>query len=71
MFLLPLREIDILGVFVTPAAPLLLLCMLVMVAAHAATARLDLNRYVWNRPLFEVAVFVALFSLAILTLRPG
>jgi len=44
--------------------------VLITMAVHAATARLDLNRYVWNRPLFEVALFVAFFSLAVLTLRP-
>jgi hypothetical protein len=32
---------------------------------------IDLNRYVWNRPLFEIAIFVALYALAVLTLRPG
>jgi hypothetical protein len=69
MFLLPLREINLMGVFVTPAAPLMLLCMAAALGIHRATAGLDLNRYVWNRPLFEVAVFVALFSVAVLTLR--
>ncbi len=69
MFLLPLREIDLFGVFVTPAAPLLVLCLAVALAVHRATARLDLNRFVWNRPLFEVAAFVAFFAAAVLTLR--
>ena len=69
MFLLPLREIDLFGVFVTPAAPLMLMCVLLALAIHWGTARLDLNRYVWNRPLFEVSLFTALFAGAVLTLR--
>ena len=71
MFLLPLREIDQFGVFVAPVAPLLLLCLALFMLVHWLTRRIDLNRYVWNRPLFEIALFVCLYAVAVLTLRPG
>ena len=70
MFLLPLRELDFFGVFVTPAAPLLLANVVLFMLARWVGGRIDLNRYVWNRPLFEVTLFVAIFALTVLTLRP-
>jgi hypothetical protein len=30
----------------------------------------DLNRFVWHRPLVDIALLVILYSLAILTLKP-
>jgi hypothetical protein len=30
----------------------------------------DLNRFVWRRPVIDLAIFVILYSLAVLTLRP-
>jgi hypothetical protein len=30
----------------------------------------DLNRFVWHRPVIDLAIFVILYSLAVLTLRP-
>jgi hypothetical protein len=71
VFLFPLRELDILGVFVTPASVLLLVALVPSVAFHYLTARLDLNRFVWNRPVFEVALYVVFYAAAVLTLRPG
>ena len=71
MFLLPLREINLFGVYVTPAAPMLLASLLLFLLIRWLAGRIDLNRYVWNRPLFEVTLFVAIFALAVLTLRPG
>ena len=68
MFLVPLREIDLFGVFVTPAFIGLLLATAVFVAFHVLAARIDLNRYVWNRPLFEVALFYVIYALTVLTM---
>jgi hypothetical protein len=71
MFLIPLRELDLLGVYVTPASVLLVVCLIPSVILRYFFARIDLNRYVWNRPLVEVAMYVIFFSAAILTLRRG
>jgi hypothetical protein len=69
MFLLPLRELSFFGIFVTPAAPLLVASLVLFFLARWLAGRIDLNRYVWNRPLFEVTLFVAIFAMAVLTLR--
>ena len=68
MFLVPLREIDLFGVFVTPAFIGLLLATALFVVFHVLAARIDLNRFVWNRPLFEVTLFFVTYALAILTM---
>jgi len=71
VFLFPLRELDILGIFVAPASVLLLVALVPSVVFHYLIARVDLNRFVWNRPVFEVALYVVFYATAVLTLRPG
>ncbi len=67
--MIPLREFDIMGVFVTPALP----CVAVALVLSAIIRRLldltGINRYVWNRALFDVSVLVCLASSLILSLR--
>ena len=66
----PLREIDIVGVFVAPASVMLLLCAaLFIVLRRTLNHFIDLNRFVWRRGLFDVACFVLLYCLAILTMH--
>lgn len=70
--IVPLREVNIFGVFVTPAAVMLAICAgYFLVTRWVLNQFLDLNRYVWRRPLIEIAFFVVLFCLAILTMCPG
>ena len=71
MFLLPLREINLLGVFVTPASVLLLVALAPWIVFRWLAARIDLNRYVWNRPLVEVLFYLLMYAAGILTLRRG
>jgi hypothetical protein len=66
----PLREIDILGVFMAPAAVMLVICAAVFfVVRRTLNQLIDLNRYVWRRSLFDVACFVLFYCIAILTMR--
>ncbi|MCQ8240168.1 DUF1656 domain-containing protein [Rhizosaccharibacter radicis] len=69
--MIPLREIDVLGVFVSPAA----CCIPVAVFAAALLRRLldrtAINRHVWNRALFDLSVMMILGFLLILSLRFG
>jgi hypothetical protein len=68
---LPLRDFDVAGMLVNPAAALLAICGVLFFLAWSRLNRLiDLNRFVWRRPLIDLAIFVILYSLAILTLRP-
>lgn len=69
--MLPLREMAIFGMLVDPAAVLLVLCTAAFVFLRLLVNRLiDLDRFVWRRPLVDLAVLVIIYSLSILSLRP-
>jgi len=68
---LPLREINIDGMLVDPAAVMLLACgVLFFLLRIVINHFLDLNRFVWRRPLVDIALMVILYSAAILSFRP-
>ena len=68
---LPLREINLFGMFVDPAVIALVVSTLVFCVVRALLNRcVDLNRFVWHRPLVDIALLVVLYSIVILTLKP-
>ena len=68
---LPLREIDFFGMLIDPAAVALVVSAVVFVLVRMLINRfVDLNRFVWRRPLVDISLLVILYCLAILTLRP-
>jgi len=67
----PLRELDVSGMLIDPAAAMLAICaVLFFIVRWGINHLIDLNRFVWRRPVIDLAIFVILYSLAILTLRP-
>jgi hypothetical protein len=68
---LRLREINLFGMLVDPAALALVVSAVVFVLVRMLINRfVDLNRFVWRRPLVDISLLVILYCLAILTLRP-
>lgn len=68
---LPLRDFDVSGMLVNPAAAMLAICaVLFFLVRWGINHLVDLNRFVWRRPLIDLAIFVILYSLTILSLRP-
>ena len=68
---LPLREINIDGMLVDPAAVMLVACgVLYLFLRIVMNHFFDLNRFVWRRPLVDIALLVILYCAAILTFRP-
>ena len=68
---LSFREFDVSGMLINPAAALLAICAVLFFLVSCGINHLvDLNRFVWRRPVIDLAIFVILYSLAILTLRP-
>jgi len=68
---LPFREINVFGMFVEPAVIALVVSALALCVMRAVLNRfVDLNRFVWHRPLVDIALLVILYSIAILTLKP-
>jgi len=68
---LPFRDFDVSGMLVSPAAALLAICaVLFFLVRWGLNHLVDLNRFVWRRPVIDLAIFAILYSLAVLTLRP-
>jgi Protein of unknown function (DUF1656) len=66
-----LRDIDIYGLFVSPATIALIASLIPSIVFHFLISSRDLDRIVWNRALVEVVMFFIFFALAVLTLSPG
>jgi len=68
---LPLREISLSGMLIDPAAVALVISTVLFVIVRLVLNRfVDLNRFVWRRPLVDISLLVILYCLVILTLRP-
>jgi uncharacterized membrane protein YbhN (UPF0104 family) len=67
--LLPMRELTIFGMLVDPASVLLAVCVVFMAFRPVIDRFVDLNRFVWRRPLFDLALLVIVYAAAILLLQ--
>jgi len=68
---IPLREINLLGVFVSPALVCLAVALVISLILRRLLDKTDINRFVWNRALFDLSLLVAITALLILSLRFG
>lgn len=57
------KEINFCGIYLPPFFLYLLLAGLIYLPLHRWWDRLNIQRRVWNRPVFEVALFVILLGL--------
>jgi hypothetical protein len=62
-----LKEINIDGIFIAPFARDLAVALLVFLPLRIVFDRYAIQRWVWHRPLFDLAIFVILVSLIGLT----
>lgn len=69
--MIPLREIDLLGVFISPALICLVVALVISVILRRLLDKTDINRFVWNRALFDLSLLVAITALLVLSLRFG
>ena len=69
--MIPLREIDLLGVFVSPALICLAVALVISLIARRLLDKTGINRFVWNRALFDLSLLVVITALLILSLRFG
>ena len=69
--MIPLREIDLLGVFVSPALICLAVALVISLILRRLLDKTGINRFVWNRALFDLSVLVVIAALLILSLRFG
>ena len=69
--MIPLREIDLLGVFVSPALICLAVALVISLILRRLLDKTGINRFVWNRALFDLSLLVVITALLILSLRIG
>jgi hypothetical protein len=69
--MIPLREIDLLGVFISPALVCLAVALVISLILRRLLDKTSINRFVWNRALFDLSLLVAITALLILSLRFG
>ena len=69
--MIPLREIDLLGVFVSPALICLAVALVLSLILRRLLDKTDINRFVWNRALFDLSLLIVMSALLILSLRFG
>jgi hypothetical protein len=68
---IPLRDIDLLGVFVSPASICLTVALVISLIVRRLLDKTGINRFVWNRALFDMSLLMVMTSLLILSLRFG
>jgi protein AaeX len=68
---IPFREIDLLGVFVSPALICLAVALVISLILRRLLDKTGINRFVWNRALFDLSLLVVITALLILSLRFG
>ena len=69
--MIPLREIDLLGVFISPALICLVVALVISLILRRLLDKTGINRFVWNRALFDLSLLVVITALLILSLRFG
>ena len=69
--MIPLRELDLLAIYVTPAFLCLIGAILVSFVLRRLLDRTRIDRFVWNRALFDFSLLVAIAALMVLSLRFG
>ena len=67
--MIALREVDVLGILVPPALVCLLAALVLSALLRRVFDHFDLDRYVWNRALFDLSVLICIADLLILSLR--
>ena len=60
-------EIDILGVYVAPIVPLMIVAFLVTLVLRWAALALGLFRWIWHPALFELSVYLIVLTGVVVT----
>ena len=69
--MLPLHEIDLLGIYVSPIAVCIPVALAIAMVLRRLLDRTAINRFVRNRALIDLCMLVTIGSLLVLSLRFG
>ena len=67
--MMSLCEIDLLGIFVSPAVICFAVALIICLMVRRLLDSTNINRFVWNRALFDLSLLMSITSLLILSLR--
>jgi hypothetical protein len=56
------KEINVCGIFLPPFLFYLLIAGVIYLPLHRYWDRIKIQRWVWNRPVFEAALFIVLLA---------
>jgi hypothetical protein len=62
------KEIDFCGIYLPPFFACLLVAGVLFIFLHRWWDRIVIQRWVWNRPVFELAMFIILLAVVIFIL---
>jgi len=57
-----MKEVDVFGVYVAPMAAYIFFALIVFGLVRMGLDRIEVQKWVWHRPLFDTAVFVIILS---------
>jgi hypothetical protein len=57
-----IKEVDIFGIYVAPFAAYLVAAYCIFVPVRMWFDRIEIQKWVWHRPLFDTAAFVIILS---------
>ncbi len=57
-----MKEVDVFGVYVAPMAAYIFYAFIVFARERKGLDRIEVQKWVWHRPLFDTAVFVIILS---------
>ncbi len=57
-----IKEVDVFGVYVAPFAAYLFWAFLLFIPLRWWLDRIEIQKHVWHRPLFDTAAFIILLS---------
>ena len=60
-------EIDVLGVYIAPIVPLMIVALLIMLALRWLALALGLFRWIWHPALFELSIYVIVLTVVVIT----
>ena len=60
-------EVDILGVYVAPIVPLMIVAFLVTLVLRWVALALGLFRWIWHPALFELSVYLVVLTVVVIT----
>lgn len=61
-----LKEVDLFGIYVAPIAAYMAVATIIFIPVRIYFDRIEIQRWVWHRSLFDASVYIIILSLLVL-----